>query len=223
MFASLGKALALIFDPALRAVVLKSVVLTLALFAALFAASEYAIHYLPTLGAPWVNSLIAWLAPVLIVMGIVLLGGPVAALFASLYLDRVAGAIEARHYPADAKAQGTPFFTGLGAGLRLAGLVFVVDLLLLPVDAAVPGVAEVLTILANGFLLGREYFELAALRHVSRRAAETLRGRHGWAVYGAGLFISVLSAIPVADLLAPLFGAALMVHLFKRYHSETHA
>jgi len=80
---------------------------------------------------------------------------------------------------------------------------------------------QVATVVVNGFLLGREYFELAALRHVSRNAADALRQRNAARIFGSGLIISVLTAVPFADFFAPLFGAALMVHLYKRVARET--
>ena len=220
MFASLGRALLLVFDPALFGVVVKALLLTLVLFGVLFWAAEVGLHMLPALGAPWVNRLLEILMPVILFLGIFLLGAPVAALFATLYLDRIASAIEARSYAADPAAVGASFGTSLGAGLRLAGLVIVADLLLLPTDALLPGIAEIGTIVVNGFLLGREYFELAALRHISLKAADALRRRNAGRVFGAGLVISVMSAVPLANFVAPLFGTALMVHLFKRVERE---
>ncbi len=220
MFASLGRALAFFFDPALFGIAFKALLLTLVLFVVLLVGAEYALHLLPTLGSPTVNRALELLAPVILIMGLFAVGAPVAALFASLYLDKVADAIEARSYASDPRAPGTSLATGLGAGMRLAGLVLVADLLLLPADAVLPGVGQVATIAVNGFLLGREYFELAALRHISRKAADALRKRNAARVFGAGLIISVLTAVPFADFFAPLFGAALMVHLYKRVARE---
>lgn len=223
MFASLGRAFGFLVDPALTGTALKALFLTIALFALVLAGVEYLLYVLPTLGYPWVNRLLEILAPVLLIIGIVTLGAPVAALFASLYLDRMADAIEARSYPSDPRAPGMSFGTGLGASIRLAGLVILVDLLLLPVDAFFPGGGEIVTVLANGVLLGREYFELAALRHLQRGAADALRRRNSGRIFAAGLIISILTVVPLANFIAPLFGAALMVHLFKRVSKESPA
>ncbi len=220
MFASLGRALGSLLDPALTGTLIKALILTVVLFAALLAGMEYLLQFLPTLGAPWVNRLLEILAPVLAIVGIFAVGGPVAALFASLYLDRVAAAIEAKAYAAEPPAPGASFGTSLGAGIRLVGLVVLVDLLLLPADALLPGGGEILTLIANGVLLGREYFELAALRHLSRGAADALRKRNGGRIFLAGLITAVLSVVPFLNFVAPLFGAALMVHLFKRVQKE---
>ncbi len=220
MFASARKALALIFDPAFSGVVTKAVLFTIVLFAILFLGTEYVLHQLPTLGWHWVNVGLEWLAPALLVFVIFFLGAPVAAIFASFYLDDIAEAVEARFYAADAKAPGTPFFAALRAGTRLAVTIVLVNIALLPFDVALPGIGEAASLLVNGWLLGREYFELAALRHLPPGAAELLRKQHRFALFFAGLLISILSIVPVANLFAPLFGSAFMVHLFKRYSHE---
>jgi len=221
MFASIGRALSVIFDPALFGVVAKALLLTILLFVVLLVGIEYALHFLPTLGSPGVNRVLEILAPVFLLTAFFVLGGPVAALFGSLYLDRIAEAVEKRWYASDPQAQGVSTRTGIGAGLRLAALVLVADVVLLPADVVAPGFGEIATIVVNGFLLGREYFELAALRHISLKAADALRKRNGASVFGAGLILSLLTFVPVVNLFAPLFGAALMVHLYKRMARET--
>jgi CysZ protein len=220
MFASARKALALIFDPVFSGIVAKAIFLTVVLFTVLFLGLEYGLHRLPALGWHWVNVTLELLAPVLFIFLIFFLGAPVAAIFASFYLDDIAEAVEARFYPQQPKAPGTPFLTALRTGTRLAGLIVLVNLALLPFDIAVPFVGEGAALLVNGWLLGREYFELAALRHLPEAAANALQRKHGVAVFFAGLLISVLSVIPVANLFAPLYGSAFMVHLFKRYQER---
>ncbi len=64
---------------------------------------------------------------------------------------------------------------------------------------------EIVALLANGWLLGREFFELAALRHLSRQESDALRRRHAGKIYGAGLLIAVLALVPGIDLIAAFF------------------
>jgi len=220
LFASARKAFAMIFDRAFFSVVLKAFVLTLLLFGGLFVALQYGLQHLPTLHAHWINVMVDWLASILLIVVFVFLGAPVAAIFASLFLDGIAKTVEKNYYPADAPASGAPFWGSLYTGLRLAGWVIAVSLALLPFDIALPGVGSAATIAADGWLLGREFFELAALRHMSRDAADSLRKRHSFAVFGAGIIIALLAAIPVVNFIAPLFGAAFMVHVFKRIQHE---
>jgi CysZ protein len=215
MFASIARAARLIFQPGYAAIALRSALLTLLMFLIGLAGAEILIARLPVLGNPQINRALELLTPVLFVFLLSALGAPVAALFGTFFLDRVAGRIEARDYPGTA-ALPSRFWPGLKAGMRLAGLVLGADLLLLPLDIALPGLGEFLSLIANGWLLGWEYFELAALRHLAVGEADALRKSHGWQVWGGGVLIALLSEIPLLDLIAPLFGTALMVHLFHR-------
>ena len=221
MFASARKALGVIFDPAFRGVVLKSLVLTLVLFALLFFGAQYGFAALPQFHWNWLNTAIDWLGSLLILVGLYFLGAPVAALFASLFLDDIAEAVEKEHYPADPPSAGTPFWRGLMAGLKLTLLVVVFTLLLLPFNFLLPGIGTAASLVVNGWLLGREFFELVALRHMSASAAATLRRRHMMGVWVAGVVLAVLAAVPFVNFFAPLFGVAFMVHLYKLYsHQE---
>src|SRR5215475_1370432 len=128
MFASLARAARLIFDPAFAGIVVKSLLLTLLLFAVALGLAEYGLAQLPVLGNPWVNRVLEWLAPLLFVFGGIFVGPPVAALFASLFLDQIADRIEARDYP-NSVARGASFAVTLRAGLKLAALIVGVNLI----------------------------------------------------------------------------------------------
>ena len=220
MFASAGKAAAMLFDRDFLGIVLRSLLLTAALFIVLFAGIEYALVHLPPLGSIWVNRLLEVATPILLILAIFFLGAPVAAIFGSLYLDRIAAKVDAHFFPNDPKAKGTPLVAGLGEVGRLVALSVLINIFLLPIDIGVPGLAEIATVLANGWLLGREFFELASLRHLDRTRSDAMRSRHATRIYAAGLMISILTAIPVVNLIAPFFGSALMALLFKRLSHE---
>jgi CysZ protein len=222
MFASARKAAAMLFDRDFVGLLFWTLLITAVLFVALFIGVEYALAHLPTLGSIWVNRFLELATPIILILAIFFLGAPVAAMAGSLFLDRIAAKVDAHFYPNDPKAPGTPVFTGIGEAFRLIGLALLINIALVPVDIGVPGVAEIATILANGWLLGREFFELASLRHLSRKDSDALRRRHSGQIYAAGLLISFLTVIPVVDLIAPFFGSALMAHLFKRLtHQDT--
>ena len=220
MFASAGKAAAMLFDRDFLGIVLRSLLLTAALFIVLFAGIEYALVHLPPLGSIWVNRLLEVATPILLILAIFFLGAPVAAIFGSLYLDRIAAKVDAHFFPSDPKAKGTPLVTGLGEVGRLIALSVLINIFLLPVDIGIPGLAEIATVFANGWLLGREFFELASLRHLDRAQSDAMRAKHATRIYAAGLMISILTAIPVVNLIAPFFGSALMALLFKRFSHE---
>src|SRR4051812_23448452 len=220
MFASARKAAGLIFDRAFLSVVLKAVALTILLFAILFAGAEYALYHLPIAHSAGLDAALSILGIILFFLLVMFLGGPVAALFASLFLEDVARAVEAKYYPEDPPAHGAPFWQSLLLGLRLFALLVGVSALLLPADFLLPGVGNLLSLLVTGWLLGRQYFELVALRHVSRTAVDNLRRQRRGANLAAGVMIAVAAVIPVVNLFAPLFGVALMVHEYKRFVRE---
>jgi CysZ protein len=220
MFASVGKAAAMLIDRDFIGMILWSLLLTAVLFVLLFAGVEYGLAHLPPLGSIWVNRFLEVTAPLVLVLAIFFLGAPVAAIVASLYLDRIAARVDAHFYPNDPTAPGTPLATSIGEAIRLIGLSLLINVALLPVDVGVPGLSEIATILVNGWLLGREFFELASLRHLSRRQSDAMRRKYSGKIFLAGLLISILTVIPFVDLIAPFFGSALMAHLFKRLSLE---
>ena len=80
----------------------------------------------------------------------------------------------------------------------------------------VPGFGFVAWIAANAYLLGSEYFELAAMRFHPVGEAREMRRRFAGLVYLAALIIAVFVAIPLLNLFTPLFATALMVRVHKR-------
>ena len=68
----------------------------------------------------------------------------------------------------------------------------------------------------NGYLLGREYFELVSLRHLDVEAARRLQKRFRFRIFMAGLVIAAFATVPILNLFAPLFATAFMVHTSKR-------
>ena len=219
MFASARKAAAIITDPAFVVVVVKALGLTILLFGILFAGALYGLHHLPIPHSTLSDALIPVFASVLVVFLVIFLGAPVAALFASLFLEGIARAVETRFYSADPPPNGAPFWRALLLGLRLCLLLISLEIVLLPIDL-LAGLGALLSLLASGWLLGREYFELVALRHLPIREMDALRRQRASSITGAGLLIALLAAIPLVNFVAPLFGVALMVHEFKRYTHE---
>ena len=217
MFASVGRALATLFDRRFAGLVFWTLVATAVLFVALFIGIEYLLMHMPPIaGYPQINTFLELATPIILILMVFLLGAPVAAMVGSLFLDGIAERVDKHFYPNDPKAPGTPVATGIGEMFRLVGLALLINVAMLPVDVGVPGIAEGVTLLANGWLFGREFFELASLRHLSRKDSDALRRRHSGKIYFAGLLIAVLTVIPGIDLIAPFFGTALMAHLFKR-------
>ena len=212
---SISKALAAIRDPALSGVLWLSVGLTALLLGALGAGGYFALQELPHFKQGWLNTLVEILSGAGMVVGLILLAYPVASLVIGIFLDDVAAKVETRDFPSDPPGRSLGIWPSLTTAVSFLGAVVGLNLLALPVYLLVPGANIVLFLLVNGYLMGREYFELVAFRHLGPDEARRLRRKNGFRVYLAGVVIAVALSIPVLNLVAPIFGTALMVHVFK--------
>ncbi len=218
------------FSPPLRAVLWKSVLLALALIVVAGIALDRLIVHLVGVGGVSVETTvgphahlpvdaIAWLLSVAaglgIVVGGVFLMPAVTAIVASFFADRIADEVERAHYPADPPGKALPLWLALWEGGKTALLAVVIYLCAAPL-LLFAGFGAVIFFLATAYILGREYFELAAMRFRPPAEAKALRKRNAMTVYIGGLFISAFVSIPIVNLATPLFAMALMVHVHKR-------
>ena len=203
------------FSPPFRRVFWKAIGLTLALLAVLLIAAEVALTTLLVLPYPWLETGIALLSGLSLVVGLAFLVAPVTALFAGLFLDEIAEMVERTHYPADPPGRALPLLASVLTTLRFTGVVALVNLVALPLVFLL-GFGFLVFFLANGYLLGREYFEMAALRFHDADTARRLREGHAGAIFACGLLIAAVLAVPLLNLLTPLFATAFTVHMHKR-------
>ena len=147
------------------------------------------------------------------VLTLVLFPGVVSALV-SIFLDRVAENVETLHYPGLTPAPGQPMGEAVKGGMQFLGLVVGLNILLLPFILAGP-IYPILFYGINGYLIGREYFELVATRRLSLGDTRRLRKDHQFAVISAGVLVAFMLTIPIINLLTPVIATAAMVHLFE--------
>jgi uncharacterized protein involved in cysteine biosynthesis len=221
---AITRALAQTGDPAFRGVLIRGLALTLALLVAMAAGVGWFVAWLvpDTVSLPLVGELtfLDGLASGLSVLGVLALSTvlmvPVASAFTGIFLDDVAAAVEARHYP-DARARpAAPILSAIADSLRFLGVIVLANLCALALYLMLPPAAPVIFWGLNGFLLGREYFQLAALRHLDEPDARRLRRRHGGRIWLAGAIMAVPLTVPVLNLVVPVLGAATFTHLFHR-------
>jgi len=229
MFDAAGKALAQMFTPPFRAVLLKSIGLAILLLILLgiglhrlfgWLAAEGA-GYLEGVGGPGMQTpLHALLWVLAIAAGFGLLAGAVfvmpviTAFVASFFSDEIAAQVEHVHYPADPPGAPVPLWTAGIEGIKTALLALIVYLIAVPF-LLFAGIGFLIFFLASTFLLGREYFLLAAMRFHSVEDAKRLRKVHHGTVMLAGAFIAAFVSIPILNLATPLFGMAFMTHVHK--------
>lgn len=143
-----------------------------------------------------------------------LLVAPITAMIGGLFMDDAAAIIERDDFPNDIAGVEMPFMRALAISLKFLGLSILGNLLALMLFF-VPGVNFFAFYAINGYLLGREYFEFAACRFRSEKAAHEFYRQNAWTVFGGGLCIALFVSIPILNLLTPLFAAAMMTYLHK--------
>jgi CysZ protein len=218
MIAAAVKTLSQIFSPPFRGVLFRALGLTLAILAAiwvgLYALFDWFLFDWVTAQDPMLATVLQILAGIGLLIGLGFLIAPVTSLFAGLFLDEIAEEVEKTYYPLDRPGRSMPMGESIAIAVRFTALVVAVNLVVL-VLVLLPGINVAAFFIANAYLLGREYFEAVAARFHDKETVAELRARAGARVFLAGLVIAFVLAIPIVNLLTPLFATAFMVHVFK--------
>jgi uncharacterized protein involved in cysteine biosynthesis len=222
-----------LLSPQARTLLFKSIGLALLLIIIAAIGLHHALEWLTgagkgyaenALGPGW-HTPLEWLSLFLtiatgfgIVAGSVFLMPAVTALVASFFVDDIALEVERSDYPDEPVGKPLPLMRAAIEGVRTAILAVLIYLVALPL-MLFAGAGAIIFFLCTAYILGRQYFELAAMRFRPADEAKALRARHAGTVFAAGLFIAGFVSIPIVNLATPLFGMALMVHMHKRLSS----
>src|SRR5664279_2286472 len=230
MFDSAFKALSQLFTQPLRAVLMKAVGLALLLIVIIGIVLNRVFSALAASGATWAEQTsgmaphaawasLAWVLSIMaglgIVTGALFLMPAVTAFVGSFFVDEVADVVEHTHYPAEPAGRALPLFSALIEGVKFALLALAVYFCALPF-VLFAGIGVVILFLANAYLLGREYFELAAMRFRPPAEAKAMRKARAAYIFLAGMVIAAFVSIPLLNLATPIFAMAFMVHMHKR-------
>jgi CysZ protein len=162
---------------------------------------------------------LSWMLSIVVALGLIasltFLAAPTASLVAGFYLDNIADAVEREIDPLGPRGRPLPLPASLYVGLRFAALSLLVNLAVLALTLFT-GVGFAAFFVLNGYLLGREYFELAAMRHLPFPQAVELRRQRSFDVFFSGMIVAVFVAVPLLNLFTPLFATAFMTRIVKR-------
>lgn len=224
------KALSQILSPPMRSILWRSVGMALVLIAVVAIGLQRVLNWFATYGEGWAEAtlgpnshtpldIVSWIVSIAaglgIVFGAVLLMPAVTSLVASIFVDEVADHVEREYYPAEQPGKALPFTLAMVEGGKTALLTVLVYLVVLPF-VLFAGAGFLVFFIATAWLLGREYFELAAMRFRSPEEAKAMRRQNAATIFTAGLVIAAFVSIPIVNLATPLFGMAFMVHMHKR-------
>jgi CysZ protein len=219
-FLSLGQLL----DRPIAMVFLKSLLLTLLLFAAAGVGLWYGMHALAAWAGDWLggsgNAAADVATVVLMLLASWLLFRAIAVAVVGIFADEVVAAVERKHYPqAHALARDVPLGRSLAMGLRSVLRLLLVNLLLSPlyVMLLITGVGTALAFfLVNAWLLGRDLGDMVAARHMPPRDLPRWRNRTRISRFALGAIGTGLLLVPVVNLVAPVLSAAMGTHAFHR-------
>jgi CysZ protein len=226
VFKSLGQML----TPPFRAVLFKSIGLSLLLIVLIGVGLHRLLSILAAQGAGWAENAagtaphamweaLVWVISIMsglgIITGALFLMPAVTAFVGSFFVDEIAEQVEHTDYPAEPAGHALPVARAMVEGLKTAVLAVGVYLFALPF-VLFAGLGFLILFFANAYLLGREYFELAAMRFRPPREAKAIRLKHRGYVWLAGMPIAIFVSIPIVSLATPLFAMAYMVHIHKQ-------
>ena len=202
-------------SPEFRSVLIRSILLSIALFAGLWFGIEFLLSSLTLVPWPWLTTLLQVATGLGLFAVFFFLMAPVTALFAGLFLDGIAAKVEARHYPYDRPGKPLNFVTALVLGLKFLVVSMGVNLVVLPL-VLFAGFGVALLLFANAYLISREYFEMAATRFMPLAAAQELRRLNFWKIFIAGAIPGVIAIVPFVNFVTPVFATSYFVHIFKQ-------
>jgi CysZ protein len=227
IFAAFFQALGQLGDRRFRRVVFLGVLLALALLFAAYILFIQLIWWLspdaidlPVIGpVSGIETFLGWASLFLMIGMSVFLMIPVASAFTGFFLEDVADAVEDRHFPGLPPAVPLSLGESLRQAVNFLGLVIAVNLGALFLYPFVgPGIPLVFWAI-NGFLLGREYFSLVALRRLPPGEVKLMRRRNRWTLWAAGTLMAAPLSVPIVNLVVPVLGVATFTHLYHRLAS----
>ncbi|WP_095588463.1 EI24 domain-containing protein [Actibacterium ureilyticum] len=228
IFDAFLKSLGQLGDPRFQSVLWKGIGLTVALLVAVtwgfvtligwFVPDTLTIPWVGEIG--WTDNVLSFAAVGLMMVLSVFLMVPVASAFTGIFLDDVAEAVEDRHYPGLPPAPRLGFGAMITDSLAFLGVLLLANLLMLLIYLISGPLVPLLFWAVNGFLLGREYFQMAAMRRLGRAGAVALRKRHFGTIWLAGILMAIPLSVPLVNLLVPILGAATFTHLVQRLQAR---
>lgn len=218
MLAALIKAFAQLPDPRFRGVIWRALAVSGALFAGLYGLIWWGLEATRLFGWSWLESVTdmlgLWLA---LAVAVVLFPGAVMIVLVFM-LEGIARAVETRHYPDLPAPRRQPMIEAAVSGLALAGRVVLFNLLALPAYLILfwlPPLNLFVFYGLNGYLLGREYFELMAFRRLDGAATRDMWRASRGTLWLAGVIVALLLSIPLVNWLMPVVAAAFILHVFE--------
>lgn len=236
VFKAISLAIGQIGDPAFSRVMGIGVLGSLTVFVVLWFVTAWLLGLVPWSDLPligwmfdWMGSILSFLGEWIAILGDVAFGAvmlvvtfllfpAVTTTIVSIFLEDIVSAVEAKHYPGRATPRQQPVGEVIGQSLKFLATVVGINILALPIYAILiflPPFNLVFYYILNGYLVGREFYEMVAIRRLSPEQAIVLRKRVSGTLVLAGALIVFAMTVPILNLVVPVLAAAAMVHIFE--------
>jgi len=222
LFKHLGKAFGQLGDPKIMGVLFITLGIALAVMIVLVWGAVYFINNTtffetwPWSWANWVLRTLGWFGAVVVAWFLL---PTFITIISSMFLETVSRAVEVKHYPSLPAPRNQAFATEILPELvKFTLIILLVNLVAMPVYllmALLLGLGFVVSWLVNGYLVGREYLEMVAMRRMTPKEAKAFRKANGGSAFVAGFLIAVIMSVPFLNLLSPVLATAFMTHVFE--------
>ncbi len=202
-------------DPVFLGVVVRSLAVGVVAFVAVGLLAIAAVDLLTQVHGPflWLAGIASAIAAALLAWWLFL---PVVAGIGSLFIERVARAVEDRWYPDLPPLQGASLGAQIWDGVAIALRLLLAYAVALPLVIFIPGIGLLIGWALAAWAIGRGLFVPVAMRRMPRAEAEDVYRLMRAEVFCQGLILVGLGTIPAANLLLPVLGPAVMVHVLDR-------
>ena len=136
----------------------------------------------------------------------------------SFFDEAMAEIVDAADYPHLPKAQA-PFWPSLGNDVWFTIKALALNIICLPL-LLIPVIGWMAYYVLNGYLLGMQFFRMAAGRRVTQAQAKALQKEYFGTLVLTGVMVIFMATIPFINLAAPILGVAVMIHLFYQMHGH---
>jgi CysZ protein len=220
MISAFAKAIAQLTEPSFRKVLLKSFIVTLAVFIVVGALAGAAVENLWSTYDLWFSGWVSGAAGTMTFVIALWLFSPAVAtvVVTTFFMGEILEAVEKEHYPHDVPGQDLPIGQEIYAALRFLAVTIVLNLVMLVpylALALVFGIGFLAYFALNGYLMGREYFDAVAHRYSDIASAKEFRRHARGRIYFAGATVAFLFNIPVVKFFAPIIAPVAMIQVFK--------
>ena len=228
-FFSLGTAQ--LFDKSLQKVLWFSLILSAILLAMLWSLVGITLSQLELLSTGWFYGAFDWVfIKITNIFGSVLILGLTWFLFPSIvtliitfFLEHVIEAVERKHYPNLPKQRQQNTWDVVRITIRFMLLSGSLNVLVLPFYAVFFWLGPINLLIfytLNGYLLGKEYFELVAYRRLETNKVKNLFNMSRVSIFKFGIISALLMTVPIVNMIAPIISVAAMVHLVQKYSNN---